>query len=126
MNESFNARHGGQETEGGSVKAEGLGDGSLVFVGDHRQAALDNATRAGRDPQAKHTRRQLITRVLRNASLALLGIGGGAVVVKRRRLLREGKCINQGICRDCTVFDDCGLPRALSTRSVLARIRHGE
>ena len=71
-------------------------------------------------------RRLFITRLLRNASLAVLGLAGGAVVVKRRRLTREGKCLNQGICRDCDVFDKCGLPRALSTKTVLARIRHGE
>jgi hypothetical protein len=70
-------------------------------------------------------RRQLITRLLRNASLAVLGLVGGAVAVKRRRLLREGKCLNRGICRDCGAFGDCGLPRALSTRSVLARIHDG-
>jgi hypothetical protein len=68
-------------------------------------------------------RRLFITRVLRNASLAVLGLAGGATVMKRHRLLREGKCPNQGICRDCEAFDDCGLPRALSTRSVLARTR---
>jgi hypothetical protein len=72
-----------------------------------------------------HARRRFITGALRNASLAMLGLGGGAVVVKQRRLLREGKCINRGMCRECGVFADCGLPRALSTRSVLARIRHG-
>jgi hypothetical protein len=70
-------------------------------------------------------RRQLITRLLRNASVAVLGLAGGAAVLKRRRLLREGKCLNQGICRDCGVFGECGLPRALSTRSVLARTRDG-
>jgi hypothetical protein len=68
-------------------------------------------------------RRLFITRMLRNASLAVLGLAGGATVLKRRKLLREGKCLNQGICRACAAFDDCGLPRALSTRSVLARIR---
>jgi hypothetical protein len=73
-----------------------------------------------------HTRRQLITRALRHASLVLLGAGGGAAVVKRRRLVREGKCLNQGICRDCPVFDECGLPRALSTKSASARTRYGE
>ena len=71
-------------------------------------------------------RRQFIRRLLRNASLAVLGLTGGAAVMKRRRLLREGKCLNQGICRACTVFDNCGLPRALSTRSVLARIRDAQ
>jgi hypothetical protein len=73
-----------------------------------------------------HTRRQLIVRTLRNASLALLGVAGGAAVVKRRRLLREGKCLNLGLCRECGVFEQCGLPRALSTKSVLARIHHDE
>jgi hypothetical protein len=71
-------------------------------------------------------RRLFITRVLRNASLAVLGLASGGLIVKRRRLLREGTCLNQGICRDCGVFDDCGLPRALSTRSVLARIHYGQ
>ena len=33
-----------RNSEGGSVKAEGLGDGSAIFVGSHRQAALDAAT----------------------------------------------------------------------------------
>ncbi len=80
----------------------------------------------GRDAQRRAaprqpTRRHLLRRVLRSAGLALLGVASGAVVMKRRKLLREGKCLNQGICRDCGVFDDCGLPRALSTRDVLAR-----
>ncbi len=70
-------------------------------------------------------RRQFVAGLLRNASLAVLALVGGAVVVKRRRLLREGKCLNQGICSDCGVYDECGLPRALSTKSVLTRIRDG-
>jgi hypothetical protein len=71
-------------------------------------------------------RRLFVKRLLRNASLAVIGVAGGTAVMKRRRLLREGKCLNQGMCRRCEVFDDCGLPRALSTRNVLARIRGGE
>lgn len=70
-------------------------------------------------------RRQFVTRALRETGLALLALGGGAAVVKRRRLLREGKCLSRGMCRNCAVFEDCGLPRALSTRDVLARIHHG-
>ncbi len=34
------------QSAGGSIKAEGLGDGSTVPVANHRQAALDDATRA--------------------------------------------------------------------------------
>jgi hypothetical protein len=36
---------------GGSVKAEGLGDGSIVSEQDHRQAALDAATRMAQAPE---------------------------------------------------------------------------
>jgi PAS domain S-box-containing protein len=42
---------GWPRAEGGSVKAEGLGDGSTVFRGDHRQAALDDATHPNRNLQ---------------------------------------------------------------------------
>ncbi|RPJ31461.1 MAG: squalene--hopene cyclase, partial [Planctomycetaceae bacterium] len=35
---------GPRTSAGGSVKAEGLGDGSATFVGSHRQASLDAAT----------------------------------------------------------------------------------
>jgi hypothetical protein len=66
-------------------------------------------------------RRKLFIRGLRNATLGLLTAAGGFAFVKRRRLLREGKCINQGICEGCEVFKECGLPRALSVKSVLAR-----
>ena len=34
------------------------------------------------------------------------------------RRLRE-TCVNEGICRGCTQFSDCGLPQALSLRAVL-------
>ncbi|OHB63148.1 MAG: hypothetical protein A2Y76_15350, partial [Planctomycetes bacterium RBG_13_60_9] len=45
-----------RRTMGGSVKAEGLGDGSTASGEDHRQAALDDATRlesAIRNPQSE-------------------------------------------------------------------------
>jgi len=71
------------------------------------------------------TRRQFFSGVLRKASLTLLGAGGGAAVVKRRRLLREGKCLNQGICSGCEVFEECGLPRALSVKLAMKRSRDG-
>jgi hypothetical protein len=71
------------------------------------------------------SRRQLLTGVLRYATLGLLGTAGGSVIAKRRRLVREGKCINRGICGGCAVFEKCGLPRALSTKRVLARMDNG-
>ena len=71
------------------------------------------------------SRRQLLAGVLRYATLGLFGAVGGSVVAKRRRLVREGKCINSGICRGCEVFERCGLPQALSAKQVLARIDDG-
>jgi hypothetical protein len=48
---AMDASHGGlPKTTGGSVKAEGLGDGFSVPAQDHRQALLDDATR--RNPQS--------------------------------------------------------------------------
>jgi hypothetical protein len=63
--------------------------------------------------------------MLRNVSLVLLGTAGGVAAIKRGRLMREGKCVNRGICSACEVFEDCGLPRALSVRRVLARTSDG-
>jgi len=73
----------------------------------------------------QQSRRQFFARTLRHASLGLIASVGGANFVKRRKLLREGKCINQGICRGCEILDDCGLPRALSTKMVVARRSNG-
>ena len=55
---------------------------------------------------------------LRNAGrgLAALLLGGGLVSL----VTRNGeKCINQGLCRGCRVFEDCYLPQALSTKEAL-------
>ena len=72
-----------------------------------------------------HARRQFCRSMLRNVSLALVGIIGGAAAVKRRRLEREGACVNRGICSGCEVFEECGLPRALSVRRAFARTPDG-
>ena len=71
------------------------------------------------------SRRQLLAGVLRYISLGFVAAGGGALFAKRRRLVREGKCINKGICRGCEAFDKCGLPQALSAKDVLAGIGNG-
>jgi hypothetical protein len=79
-----------------------------------------------RDFRQKQNRRHLLTGVLRYAALGLLGAAGGSVVAKSRRLVREGKCVNGGICRGCGDFENCGLPQALSAKDVLARIDDGK
>ncbi len=71
------------------------------------------------------SRRQLLAGVLRYISLGFVAAGGGALFAKRRRLVREGKCINKGICRGCEAFEKCGLPQALSAKDVLAGIGNG-
>jgi hypothetical protein len=68
------------------------------------------------------SRRQLLAGALRYATLGLLTAAAATAFAKRRRLVREGKCINNGICRGCKVFDNCGLPQALSAKDVLARL----
>jgi hypothetical protein len=67
-------------------------------------------------PGQTQGRRQLLATALRYATLGLLGAAGASVVAKRRRLVREGKCINEGICRGCEVLETCGLPAALSAK----------
>ena len=70
-------------------------------------------------------RRQLLVGIFRNAALGLLGAGGAAALLKRRRLVHQGKCLNSGICRGCEIFDACSLPQALSARTALERGPNG-
>ena len=76
---------------------------------------------------SKHpvSRRELLGGVLRYATLGVLGAAGGSVFARRRRLLKEGKCISRGICSGCKVFKTCGLPQALSAKQVLERTGDG-
>ena len=63
------------------------------------------------------SRRQLFTSVLRYTTLGVLGVIGGSVFAKKRRLLRNGICINREICASCGVFEECSLPPALSAKT---------
>jgi len=67
-------------------------------------------------------RRELLTAVLRYATLGTLGAIGGGVFAKRRRLVQDGICINSGICSGCGIFEQCGLPQALSAKQLLTRM----
>ncbi|MBN1818408.1 MAG: hypothetical protein JW828_13690 [Sedimentisphaerales bacterium] len=75
--------------------------------------------------QTNKSRRTLLAGTLRIAALGLISAGAAGAVVKRRRLLRDGKCLNRGICKDCGLFQECGLPRALSVRQAAKGTNHG-
>jgi len=77
------------------------------------------------DSKKIHNRRQLLKGVLRYSTLGLLGAVGGSMAAKGQRLVREGKCINRGVCSDCEVFEKCGLPQALSAKEVLKKGNNG-
>lgn len=68
------------------------------------------------------SRREMISAVLRYATLGILGVIGGAVFTKRRRLVEEGICVNSGICKGCGIFEQCSLPRALSEKQLVTRM----
>ncbi len=65
----------------------------------------------------KLTRRNILSGTLRYGLLAAIGAGGVAIGLKRRRLLSEGKCLNRGVCAQCEVLSECGLPRARSVKN---------
>ncbi len=69
----------------------------------------------------KTDRRELFGDVIRASVLGLIGVGVGAGLRKRRKLLREGACISDGICSRCDDLDECGLPQARSAKDVMAR-----
>ncbi len=62
------------------------------------------------------SRRDLFTSALRYTALGVLAAVGGSIFAKRRRLVNSGICINREICGSCGVFEECGLPPALSTK----------
>ena len=68
----------------------------------------------------ERNRRQLLAEALRYTTLGVFAVAGGSFLVKRHRLVREGKCLHGGICRGCAVLEGCSLPQALSAREILA------
>jgi electron transport complex protein RnfB len=52
-------------------------------------------------------RRQFLAEALRYAALGTLGVIGGAAFAKRHRLVKEGQCVDSGLCRDCELFNKC-------------------
>ena len=55
-----------------------------------------------------------------------LGVAGAVttVLVRRGAVRLPGQnCTNDGICRGCRAFEDCGLPQALSAKQVMQNRR---
>ena len=72
-------------------------------------------------PNESANRREFLRGGARYALLAGLAVVS-AVLVKRRSATLPGQtCINQGICRGCGAFEDCGLPQALSAKEFQSR-----
>jgi hypothetical protein len=65
-------------------------------------------------------RREFLRGSLRHALLAGLAAVSVVLVKRRGTSLPSQTCINQGICRGCGAFEDCGLPQALSAKRVAA------
>lgn len=65
------------------------------------------------------SRRQVFAGFLRYVTLGLLSAVYVFIFATRNRLVRENRCINNGICCDCRVFERCVLPQALSAKQVL-------
>jgi len=72
------------------------------------------------------SRRELFAGALRYAALGLMTAASAALFVKRQRLVRDGKCVNEGICAGCKVFQKCSLPRAASVRQTLEGVDNGK
>lgn len=73
-------------------------------------------------PRQNQSRRELFAGVLRYAAMGLLATGGAVLFAKRRRLLREGICINDRFCDGCAILQQCTLPRALSAKKIPAGV----
>jgi hypothetical protein len=67
------------------------------------------------------SRRQFLRDGIRLAVLGGLSAVGGKLAGRAAALPARQVCISAGLCRSCAVFEDCGLPGALSAKQALGR-----
>jgi len=67
------------------------------------------------------SRREFLRGGARYALLTALGAVSATLVQRSGGKLAGQTCINQGICRGCETFADCGLPQALSAKEFYFR-----
>jgi len=72
-----------------------------------------------RFPNSSAGRRQFLRDGLRLAILGGLAAVSGKLAGRQAALPAGQACVSAGICRGCAVFEDCGLPRALSAKEAL-------
>jgi hypothetical protein len=72
------------------------------------------------------SRRKMLAGALRYAALGLMASVSAALFVKRQRLVKQGLCINSGICDGCEILENCGLPLAVSARQILMGANNGK
>ena len=72
------------------------------------------------------SRREMLAGALRYAALGLMALVSAAIFVKRKRLVKQGLCINSGICDGCEILENCGLPLAVSARQILMGTNNGK
>jgi hypothetical protein len=70
-------------------------------------------------PNESANRREFLRSSARYALLAGLAAVSAVLVKRGGAGLSNQTCINKGICRGCGVFEECGLPQALSAKQVL-------
>jgi len=69
--------------------------------------------------EQKQGRRDFLRGSARYLALGGLGLMTGVLFSRRTTPSKVEKCINIGVCRDCSVFKNCGLPLALSMKREL-------
>jgi hypothetical protein len=70
-------------------------------------------------------RREFLKKIGRYAILTGLFAGAGILLGRKRVTPKPLQtCINRGICRGCSVLEDCTLPAALSMKNVIGA--HGQ
>jgi hypothetical protein len=67
-------------------------------------------------------RRQFLRDGLRFAVLGGLAAVSGKLAGRQAGQPAGQVCISAGICRGCAVYEDCGLPRALSVKQAIGRM----
>lgn len=76
--------------------------------------------------EGTQSRREFFAGALRYGALGLMASVSAMLFAKRRRLVRQGLCINSGICAGCEVLENCSLPPAVSARENLAGADNGK